>query len=285
MKEEGMAAKEKKKGFSWRGWTTFFVTLSFIIDTVSGIILYIAPPGRIANWTNWKIWGLSKGDWGAIHTIFGYVLLIIVGLHLYYNWKVFWNFIWSRLRKAMNLKLEMGLAILVSLFIFLGTIWNIPPFSSTMDLGEYLKASWEENKTDTPIAHAELLSLKAFAEKTNVPLEEMLDALKSKGYRVKDPEQTLGDIAKENNTSPSRLYEAAKSGGLKPDAPKTIQGSGMGRKTIEQICSEKGLSVEEALGRLRDKGIKAAPKDRLKEIAGEIGKTPMEVFSIMEGKE
>ncbi|MCK4782139.1 MAG: DUF4405 domain-containing protein, partial [Desulfobacteraceae bacterium] len=61
-------AKNRKR-FNWRGWTTFVVTISFVVDTISGIILYVAPPGRIANWTNWTIWGLNKEEWAAIHTI------------------------------------------------------------------------------------------------------------------------------------------------------------------------------------------------------------------------
>ena len=129
---------DKKKKFSWRGWTTFVVTISFIADTISGIILYIAPPGRVAHWTNWTVWGLDKEEWGAIHTIFGYVLIIIVGIHLYYNWKIFWNFIWSKVSKALNLKRELITAALLCLFLFLGTLWNIPPFSSTMDCGDIL---------------------------------------------------------------------------------------------------------------------------------------------------
>lgn len=109
---------DMKSGFNWRGWTTFVVTISFIVDTVSGIILYIAPPGRIANWTNWSVWGLNKEAWGAIHTIFGYILLIIVAIHLYFNWKIFLNFIWSKLRNALNLKWELTGATLLCLIIF-----------------------------------------------------------------------------------------------------------------------------------------------------------------------
>ena len=41
--------KGQGKKFSWRGWTTFVTTISFIVDLLSGIILYIAPPGRVAN--------------------------------------------------------------------------------------------------------------------------------------------------------------------------------------------------------------------------------------------
>ena len=276
---------DKKKKFSWRGWTTFVVTISFIVDTISGVILYIAPPGRIAHWTNWTVWGLDKEEWGAIHTIFGYVLLIIVGIHLYYNWKIFWNFIWSKVRKALNLKRELITAGLLCLFLFLGTLWNIPPFSSTMDLGEHFKQSWEEAKAEVPIAHAELLSLQEFAEKIKVPVDQILHALKSRGYKVKNVQQILGDVAKENRTSPDKLYEVIKSEGVKPSVPDTIEGTGMGKKTLNAICSEKGLSLDDVLARLEQKGIKANPNDKLKDVASKLGKTPMEIFTIIEGKE
>jgi hypothetical protein len=276
---------DKKMEFSWRGWTTFVLTISFIVDTISGIILYIAPPGRIANWTNWNVWGLDKEAWVAIHTIFGYVILIIVGLHLFYNWRMFINFIWSKLRKALNLKKEMITATLICLLIFLGTLWNIPPFSSTMDLGGFFKESWEVSKADVPIAHAELLSLKEFSQKINVPIDQIQNTLQSKGYRIKDVQQTMGDIAKENRTSPDKLYEVIKAGDTKPTIPETIKGSGIGRKTLEAICDERGFSLADVLARLDQKGIKAKPRDKLKDIASKLEITPIEVFAIIEGKE
>jgi len=276
--------EDKKKKFSWRGWTTFVATLSFIVDTISGIILYIAPPGRIAHWTNWTIWGLDKEQWVAIHTIFGYLLLIIVAIHLYFNWKMFMNFIWSKVRKALHLRWEMLTAILVSLLVFLFTFWNIPPFSTIMNLGENLKESWEESKVEVPIAHAELMSLQEFSATIQIPPDQALSALKSKGYAVKNVHQTLGEIAKENRTSPDKLYEAIKSGGLKPTVPKTIKGSGLGRKTLETICSEKGISLKQALSRLKQKGIDAKPGDKLNAVASKYEKTPVELFNIIKGK-
>jgi len=272
----------KKKKFSWRGWTTFVVAISFIVDTISGIILYISPPGRVANWTNWTVWRLDKGEWEAIHTIFGYILLIIVGLHLYYNWKMFMNFLWSKVKKAMNLRRELITATLVCLLVFLGTLWDIPPFSSTMELGEYFKESWEESKVDTPIPHAELLSLQEFSDKISVPIDQVLSALKSKGYKIENVQQTLGEIAEENGISPDKLYEAIKSKGVKPLVPETIKGSGLGRKTLETIASEKDLSLDDVLSRLEQKGIKAGPKDRLKDIGSKNEKTPQEIFDIID---
>lgn len=276
-----------KKKLNWRGWTTFVVTISFIVDTLSGIILYIAPAGRIANWTNWKVWGLDKEAWGAVHTIFGYVLLIIVGVHLYYNWRMFLNFIWNKMKKAVNLKWELLFATLACLIIFLGTLWHIPPFSSTMELGEYFKASWEESKVETPIAHGELLSLEEFANNIQIPPNELLGILRSKGYEVKDFKQTLGDIARENQTSPQSLYELIKPEDPNSGAglPKSYQGSGLGKKTLETICAERGIPLDAALDRLKQSGIDAQPNDGLKDLAGRVGITPLELLNLVQGQE
>ncbi|MBN2060671.1 MAG: DUF4405 domain-containing protein [Deltaproteobacteria bacterium] len=273
----------KTNKFNWRGWTTFLVTVSFIVDTLSGIILYIAPPGRIANWTNWRVWGLSKDEWTAIHTIFGYVLLIIIGIHLYFNWKIFWSFIWNRIKKALNLKKELITALLVCLIIFMGTLWEIPPFSSTMNLGEYLKESWDEAKADTPIAHGELMSLEEFAETTQISLETILKALDSKGYKITGTKQILAEIAEENNISPSELYEAMKSGGAESKAPQILEGSGFGQKTLSQVCDEYGIPLDMALANLEKTGAKAEQDTKIKDIASSIGKTPVEMIEIIKG--
>ena len=275
---------EKNKKFNWRGWTTFVVTISFIIDTVSGVMLYIAPPGRVANWTNWKIWGLTKAEWSALHIIFSLILMIIIGFHLYYNWKMFINFIWSKIKKALNLKIELATSLLASILIFMMTLWSVPPFSSIIDLGSYFQASWEENKTDAPIPHAELLSLKEFADKTKVPLDKIISAIKAKGYKIKDASQTLGDIAKDNNISPNALYEAVKDQGMKSAAPKTLEGSGIGKKTLEKVCAEQNIPIDKAISRLQNNGINADPKDKMMKIATRANKSPIEIVNILSGQ-
>jgi len=277
--------KNKKKRFNWRAWTTFVVIVSFIVDTISGIILYISPHGRVANWTNWGMWGLEKGDWEAIHTVFGYILLIIVGFHLYYNWKMFWSFIWSKIRKALNMKWEITAAILINLLIFVGTVWEIPPFSTTMNLGDHFKESWEDNKADTPVVQAQLLTLQEFGDTIQAPVDQLISALKAKGYKVENAQQTLDAIAQANSTSPDKLYEAIKSEGVKPVVSGSAQGSGMGRKTLEVICSEKGLSLDDVLSKLKQKGLDAEPGDKLRDVADKFGKTTTEIIAIIEAKE
>jgi len=43
--------------------TSVLITVCFGLQVVSGLVLWAAPPGRIANWTDWAMLGLRKHDW------------------------------------------------------------------------------------------------------------------------------------------------------------------------------------------------------------------------------
>ena len=60
---------------------------------LTSAVLYIVPAGRVAYWSQWKLWGLTKTQWGDIHITTG-VLLIIAGLlHIYFNWKAIMTYL------------------------------------------------------------------------------------------------------------------------------------------------------------------------------------------------
>lgn len=48
-----------------RQLTSFIITFAFVVIAISGVILYIVPPGRVANWTNWQLLGLGKEQRGC----------------------------------------------------------------------------------------------------------------------------------------------------------------------------------------------------------------------------
>jgi hypothetical protein len=50
-----------------KGLTSLAMACLFLIVSFSGIILYMTPQGRVANWTNWTLLGLGKHDWSAVH--------------------------------------------------------------------------------------------------------------------------------------------------------------------------------------------------------------------------
>ena len=71
-----------------RSFISFLLTWSFAILIVSGIVLYIAPHGRVAHWVNWRLLGLTKDNWAAIHTIIGYLFMIVAVVHFVFNYRV-----------------------------------------------------------------------------------------------------------------------------------------------------------------------------------------------------
>ena len=69
--------------FHFRGFVSLFLMLAFLVLSVSGVVLYVTPRGRVANWTGWTMLSLEKQTWQSVHV--GIALLFLVGavLHLW----------------------------------------------------------------------------------------------------------------------------------------------------------------------------------------------------------
>ena len=121
--------------FKTRGFVSITLVLSFIIISLSGVVLFIMPHGRVAYWINWKIAGLSKDDWDSVHTIIGFVFMLTVVIHLFYNWTTFVNYLKNKVQKGLRLKKELVASVILSGIIIVGTLWDIPPFSTIYGYG------------------------------------------------------------------------------------------------------------------------------------------------------
>ncbi len=284
--------QDRKKKFSWRAFVTFGLFFSFIIMTVSGVILYIAPAGRIAHWSDWTLWGLTKEGWQSMHTNFSLFFLILGIFHLFsINWKTFLGHIRSRITRQLNRKREMLLSTLLSLFIFVGVIYNIPPFKTIMDWGEQFTESWEDEESDPPLPHAELYTLTQFAQEIlETSPDSAMSRLQGAGLTVDSQGQTVRDIATANGLSPSEVYRIF---GSSDEEVETLRqekviirgGNGIGRKSFRQIAEEYGIPVEELTGALKKEGFEATPDDILKDLADEYGISPGEILEILNNRD
>ena len=66
--------------------TTVLAALSFIGMVFTGVILFVVPPGRIANWTGWTLIGLTKHQWIGLHDWFSVIFIAASVFHIYLNW-------------------------------------------------------------------------------------------------------------------------------------------------------------------------------------------------------
>jgi hypothetical protein len=277
----------EKKGFNLRSFTSFSLVFSTLVMSWSGFILYVAPPGRIANWGTWKLMLFTKTEWQALHTIFSYLFFILVIIHLFFvNWKAFLTYIKSKMKTGLNRKWELLAAIIVFAIIFIGTLKSWTPFALVMSFGEKVKESWEGEFKAPPVLHMEIYSLEKLAlELDSIAPEKLIKALRDKNVIVKGPEETLKEIATENKMTPSAIYEIMTANlelAVKPSASEIPQG--IGKVTVKTTAESSGKDVNELIEILKKNGIEADGSTSLRTIAEQLGLTPRDVYSLLTGK-
>ena len=128
-----------RRRWSLRGFTSLFLSLSFTVLCFSGVLLFLTPRGRTANWTDWSLLGLDKHQWGALHVNNSILFIVAAVLHLILNWSLFANYIKRKAGRGLHMKKEMALATMLAAVCIVGPIWSVPPFGSLMTLNEEVK--------------------------------------------------------------------------------------------------------------------------------------------------
>lgn len=279
-----------EKKFHKRGFFTLLTALSLLAMTITGIVLYIVPHGRIAYWTDWRLTGLTKSDWTNIHTVSWFLFLIAGAFHIYYNWNALVSYVLNKVTRGISLKRELTISILIFCFVILSGFYQIPPLKYVIDLNEYVKKSWiKSSEYEPPFGHAEQLSLKAFAKKMNIDLELAMEELKKNGIIVERATDSLNVIAKRNRTSPMNIYKIIKKIGEKEPVSVYTQemveekfaGTGLGRKTLMQICEENSIDITYAKKKLSARKMDIKETETFKEAAERYDTVPIKIMKII----
>jgi hypothetical protein len=272
----------RTRTFHWKVFVSFYVALSFLTLAVSGLVLYVAPPGRIANWSVWTLGALSKAQWQAVHTVFSFMFIVAAGFHLYFNWKVLMAYLRSKLVEGLRMKWELAGASAAAILLLTFSIADLPPFSTVMAFGEGVKNSWSTSATEPPLPHAELLSIDKLAETVKIPADKIVENLARNGIPVESRDVTMGQLAERHSLSPQQVYEKIQSADAKPKVTLT-QGGGWGRMTVEQLCERAAVPVATGLERLRAQGIEATATSGLRDLGSKLGKSPIDIAKIIAG--
>jgi hypothetical protein len=262
--------------------------ISFILMVVTSIVLYIDPQGRVAHWTDWHMLGLSKTEWSNLHINLGVLFLFAGLLHMFYNWAPIKAYMKNRARELKVFTPSFNVALLLSLFVGIGTYLEIPPMSTVINFSESIKDAAAEKHGAPPYGRAELSSIKHFAKKQNLDLDKAIELLQESNIQVSDSSVTLAVIAAANGLSPQNIFEIIKpASNIKkgeghssfPDSKMT----GFGKMTLGAICNEYNLMYQVVRQNLAKKGVKAEAEMTIKEIAAANEKKPMEIFDLIHG--
>jgi hypothetical protein len=266
--------------------TSLTLVLAFVLLMLTSVVLYVVPEGRVAYWSDWRWLGLSKTQWGDIHTNSGFLFLMAGLVHLGYNWKAMLAYLKNRSRELRIFTPAFVVAVVVNLVVLGGTLLHLPPFSSILEFGHSFKEAAAVKFGEPPYGHAELSSLALFAKRTGLELAGIKTGLNKAGIRFTGEDQTLLAIAQANHITPKAVYDALQAGTASksdsktsplPDQPFT----GMGRMPLKELCSQYGLNQQQIVAALAAKGIKADPEKSLKEIAGAHGTDPHALFALI----
>jgi hypothetical protein len=275
--------------FSSRTFTTFLVAWTFLALVISGVFLYLSPPGRIAHWTNWTLLGLTKEGWQGVHVMMALVFLVAGLFHLLkFNWKVFFHYLKTK-KVGPQYRGEMVLSLLLFALFIVGSIANLPPFSVLMTLEESIKQSWESPSHDFPAPHTELLPLDEVSRQLGLEPDTALRRLQAKGWTVGSPQESLQDIAARNRTSPQALYErlrgAVDSTNERSGKARSIGLSRLGNRSLSEVAQALGIPSSRAVAILKEAGVSTHPGERIRAIATRLGGRPHDVVALLNKKE
>ena len=258
--------------------------VSFVFLVLTSIILYIEPQGRVAYWSDWRLWGLSKTQWENLHLNLGALFLLAGIFHLIYNWKAITAYLKDKARQLRVFTPNFNLALAVTLFVAAGTLLNIPPMSTLVSIGNSITDRANLKYGEPPYGHAELSSLKLFARRTDLDLNKARMLLEKAGIRFNDDQQSVLEIAKTNGITPQALNRIMKPASTESGETATFPDSppaGFGQQTLTEICAAYNLDLKMLLRLMAERGIKADPEETVKEVAKNNGKSPMAIFEII----
>jgi predicted DNA-binding protein YlxM (UPF0122 family) len=270
--------KYEKEGviMSLKKITSLTMLLAMFTMTFTGIILFITPPGRVANWANWELFGISKELYGQIHSSFMVLFILATILHIYYNWKPLISYMKNEARQFILFTKDMIIASILFLIFLFGTIYQVSPFSNFLNFGDDIKNSWEKEYGTSPYSHAELSSLKSFTKKLNYDFEISKNILTTNNITFEE-EQSLSQIAKTNSVSPKFIYDLLRKNFEKSEE-KAVPLSGLGKKTIKEVAQTLGLSSDEFISKLKVFEIEAKENDKFKDAVESKDLSPSDVL-------
>lgn len=253
---------------------------SFLVMSITGIILYIVPKGKVAYWANWELLGLTKTQYGNIHITSMILFLVVAIWHIYYNWKPLISYIKNRAKQITFFKKELLIALTLNILFVGGTLLEIQPFKSVIDINDGIKDYWEEEYGSPPYGHAEESSLQSFSRHIGVDAQKAISLLKENGYAVESKTQTLTEIAQRNNISPQVIYDTVKPKKGVGTVEKSVstEVTFLGRRTLEELAGMNKINLEKSLRFLQENNPDVKPDIRMRKAADTLGITPYELF-------
>lgn len=267
---------------------------SFIGMTFTGIILFIVPEGRVAYWADLHIIGLTKDQWGDLHTTISALFMISGLLHTYLNWNAIVLYFKSKAKKIVVFTPSFTISTIIFLIFVVGTYYKVSPFKDLLVLSDKVKESWREKVGTPPYPHAELSKLNDLCKKEGLDINVVVQILKDNNVQFSSPDEKFLDISRKNKFSPSSLWDLIESkydeyedkieGANNATSEKMVsenQPTGLGKMKLSEFSKKYKISIDDAIITLKKEGFNPKEDMTLKEIAEQKQVVPMDLYDLL----
>jgi len=180
-----------------RGTIDLLLMILFGVLAVTGIGLYLAPSGRIAEAIHWTFMGMDKDTLTLVHTYIGFVTIGLIIIHLIIGFNSMWVMLKSAFRKS---KLKFAAALIIPLLLIAGGYQVFAQYTGeTEDSGEgHGSITYEVygNESGVYITGTVIKSytVQQLADAYNVSVDSLIKILKEEYGIDATPNETLAEI-------------------------------------------------------------------------------------------
>ncbi|NJE10020.1 DUF4405 domain-containing protein [Thermococcus sp. MAR1] len=172
-----------------RGIIDLLLAVVFVVVLVTGIGLYLAPSGRIAEAIGWTFLGLDKEALTNVHTYFGFVMAGLVTIHLAIGLKSMWVMLKSAFRGS---RFKAVVAFVIPLLLLAAGYQAFATYVVEEEGG--IDYTYEGNTTvyitGTMMKY---YTFEQLAQEFNVSVIDLLERLKMQGIEA-SPDDTLARV-------------------------------------------------------------------------------------------
>ncbi|MHC1791616.1 DUF4405 domain-containing protein [Solidesulfovibrio sp.] len=260
-----------------------FFSLFFMLLTA--LVMYIAPPTRVASWSDWSFLGLSRQAWDGAHLALGLLFVAAGVTHLLLHIDELLDHLRDDDGVVVVFTKPFLLGLGLTVAVFAGALAGLPPVGQLVALSGSIKERTVETYGEPPYSLAERSPLADFARRMGMDAEKALSLLRLRNIKAESADLTLAEIARQNRVAPGGVFEALKmvmepSGGGSAGLPKEPP-PGLGRRKLSDISEEYGLDMAQVLSRLSGAGFKAQPAWTLTETAKANNMLPIVIYEAM----
>ncbi|KUH33578.1 hypothetical protein APY94_05120 [Thermococcus celericrescens] len=173
-----------------RGVTDLLLAVVFAAVLVTGIGLYLAPSGRIAESISWTFLGLDKDTLTLVHTYLGFVMAGLVAVHLAIGVKSMWVMLKSAFRSS---KLKAVSAVVVPIILLAAGYQVFAGYSGSEETSTVEYTSDVTGDVYITGTMMKYYTVQQLADEFNVEVTDLIGKLKENGIDA-SPDETLAEI-------------------------------------------------------------------------------------------